>query len=54
MGVMSDFYQNLYSSNKVSDNCIDKYLSSIKLDNVLSDNDASFCEQFPSSHEFKI
>lgn len=38
MSVMCDFYKKSYSSNKVSDNCIDEYLSSVKLDNVLSEN----------------
>lgn len=51
MGVMCDCYEKLYSSNKVSDNYIDEYLSSVEIDNVLSENDANFCEQFPSSEE---
>lgn len=43
MGVMCDFYEKLYSSNKVSDNCIDEYLSSVEIYNELSENDANFC-----------
>lgn len=42
MGVMCDFYEKLYSSNKVSDNCFDENLSSVEIDNVLSENDANF------------
>ena len=42
-----DFYTNYYSSDNILDEFIDNYLSSLELEEVLSENDANSCEEFP-------
>lgn len=39
------------TKNKISNNFIDEYLSSVEFDNVLSENDSNFFEQFPTCEE---
>ena len=48
---MCKFYEELYTSKSVDDNDIDNYLHTLDLDNILSQEEKYFCDQFPSIEE---
>ena len=51
LGEMCKFYEELYTSKSVDDNDIDNYLYTLDLDNILSQAEKYFCDQFPSIEE---
>ena len=48
---MCKFYEDLYTSKSVDNNDIDSYLQSLHLENVLTQEEKTYCDSFPSIEE---
>ena len=51
LGEMCKFYEDLYTSKSVDNNDIDSYLQTLHLENVLTQEEKTYCDRFPSIEE---
>ena len=51
LGEMCTFYEDLYTSKSVDNNDIDSYLQTLHLENVLTQEEKTYCDRFPSIEE---